>query len=154
MLPSRFTVIYGPTLISLSSWKNWFLRIKQWVRPSVFIPNGMNQSGELCSYDHCNSKCVVGNTWSPWSQGAVGRMSSSLSHPQKGKVPQHGCSHGFQIVLNTENCCGTGVSVLRCSFMAASIFLITESNNGSLSGFSGRASEGSLEMSKRSGGSW
>ena len=35
---------------------------------------------------------------------AADTMSSALSQPQKGNVPQQGCSHGFQRLLNVDSC--------------------------------------------------
>lgn len=145
---------------SLSSWtwleertKIWGLKKNGGGRNYLPHMKGMSQL-RVVPMTSVNGVLVVGNKCPLSAHQAVERMSSSLLHPQKGKVPQQGCSHGFQMVLNTENCCGTGVRVLRCSLMAASIFLTTESNSASLSGLRSRASEGSLEMSKSSGGSW
>lgn len=140
-------------LLDVTWRKNWNLRVKKTVGASLFI--AVEGIGQLRA---APMKSVRVWWWLrrgdpfPLSHQGVDRMVSSLSQPQNGKVPQQGCNHGFQMVLNTENCWGTGVSVLRCSLMASSIFLTTESNCVLLSGLSGRASEGSLEMSKSRGG--
>lgn len=87
--------------------------------------------------------------------GENGAHASSPVQPQSGKVaPQQGCSQGFQRALKTESWRGAGVMVARCFLIATDILPSTASNSASLSGFSGRDSAGSREMSKSRGGSW
>ena len=78
--------------------------------------------------------------------------SPSWLQEQNGKVPQQGCSHGFQRMWLRENWGGTGLSVFLCLRTAWPTVAITSWNRGSEAGDRGRASAGSLERSKSSGG--
>lgn len=73
---------------------------------------------------------------------------------QKGKVPQQGCSHGFHRTFLHVSCFSTRVRVLRWSFTARPTRSSTSANRGSVSGESGRLSDGSLLRSNTSGGLW
>ena len=65
------------------------------------IPSGMHDAAESSVV---NSVLLVGKKQPLSAHHAADRMSSTLLQPQKGKVPQQGCSHGFQRALNTESC--------------------------------------------------
>lgn len=88
----------------------------------------------------------------PTARGHVSPWSPSWPQEQKGKVPQHGCSHGFHRLLPRDSCGGTGLRVSSCSRTAWLTLAITAWYRGSEPGDRGRASEGSLERSKSKGG--
>lgn len=69
-------------------------------------------------------------------------------------VERHGCSHGFHITFLRDSWLSTGFTDLLCVSTASSITARMEWKPGSVSGVSGVPSDGSLDRSKSSGGSW
>lgn len=73
---------------------------------------------------------------------------------QKGKMPQHGCNHGFHSTFGHDSWFSGSVSVRWCSCTASRTRCSTSPWRASVSTVKGTASEGSEVTSKTSGGSW
>lgn len=69
-------------------------------------------------------------------------------------VERQGCSQGFHIVFHIDSWLSTGFTDLLCTSTASSIEARMEWKAGSVSGVWGMDSDGSLDRSKSSGGSW
>lgn len=69
-------------------------------------------------------------------------------------VERQGCSQGFHIVFHIDSWLSTGFTDLLCTSTASSIKARMEWKAGSVSGVRGMDSDGSLDRSKSSGGSW